>query len=272
MKSDFLIAAQTRDDLAPWEVGKKILSVLFSEPKLTPERVATFGEVTKSHGLNIIDIEDCRALWASKATMRVGGSQYEVVEDFHWKRDKVAKSQGAVTFPSTNARGVKRSGSIFFRSQYRREIDWSLLFRAWCETASPFAAIIHPFIGEDGPRKGDKDIREYSYEEEVSQQAWSRFLSGEFYCEFRAGGTNSLVSGLTNLGWASWFGKEYASEVDQQAISSAGFPIFKIGCGYLVQLTNQPNDVIGDYPAFSKLRSRLKSLFRPGLFLIEEEP
>ncbi|MGY5810865.1 hypothetical protein ACXHXG_24605 [Rhizobium sp. LEGMi198b] len=272
MKPDFLITVQTREDLVPWEVGKKILSMLFSETKLIPERVATFGEVTKSHGLNIVDIEDCRALWASKAMMRAGGSQYEVIEDFHWKRDKVAKSQGAVTFTSINAKGVKRPGSIFFQSQYRREIDWILLFLAWCETVSPFAAVLHPFIAEDGPRKGNTNIREYSYKEEISHQAWSRFLSGEFHCEFRAGEMNSLVSGLTNLGWASWFGEEYAKEVDQQAISSAGFPVFKIGCGYLVQLTSHPNDVIGDYPAFSRLRAHLKSLFRPGLFLIEDEP
>jgi len=263
---------QTGTDLSSWEVGWKILSKVFSDKKLLPERVATFGEVTNSHGLNVVDVEDCRELWASKAMMRAGGSQYEVMEDFHWKRAKIAKSQGTVTFTSISTKGIKRPGSIFFQSKYRPEIDWSGLFRIWCETVSPIAAVLHPLVTQDGPKKSEKDIREYSYEEEISQQAWSRFLSGQSYCEFRAGERNSLVSGLTNIGWASWFGEEYAKEVNQPAISSAGFPIFKIGTGYLIQLSDHIDDVIGDYPAFSRRRARLKSLFRSDLFLIKEEP
>lgn len=137
---------------------------------------------------------------------------------------------------------------------------------------SPFGAILHPSINKDGPPKSTRDIREYSFAEEVLQQAWSRFLGGSLYCEFRAGELNSFVSGLTNLGWASWFGGEYAKEINEETISAAGFPIQKIGDGYLVQVTENINDVVDDFRMFSNRRAELKSLFRDGLFMIKEEP
>jgi len=272
MTYDMLIKIQTRTDLSSWVVGKKILSRVFSEPKLIPQRAATFGEVTVSHGFSVVHIEDCGKHWASKAMMRSNGTQSEFIKDFHWKRNRAARSAGTVTFTDKDLRGELLEGSLLFESEYRKEIDWIGLFRNWCEITSPFAAVFHPLIAKDGPARNRKDVREYSHEEEVLYNAWFSFSVGTLYCEFRAGDMNSLVSGLTNLGWATWFGEELAGNVDMQLFSSAGFPVEKIGNGYLVRLTEQIGGVIGNYPLFSERRAALKSLFRPGLFLIGEEP
>lgn len=272
MKCDVQLEIQTNADLTSWAVGERILSPLFCNAKLTPQKAAIFGDVTAKYGFDVENIEDCKEHWASKAEMRHDGSLSEFNADFNWKRRKIAKSQGYVTFSNTNRRGKKIPARVWFRSQYRKEIDWAGLFVNWCEITAPFAAILHPLVSMDRPKRNDKDVRDYNYEEDVFEQAWSRFLSGTFYCEFRAGELNSMVSGLTNLGWASWFGDDFAKEVNEKAIAAAGFPIQKIGNGYLVQVTEDINDVCDDFPKFSKRRAELKALFRDDLFLIKEEP
>ena len=70
----------------------------------------------------------------------------------------------------------------------------------------------------------------------------------------------------------TFYGDKFAKEVDEKSIAAAGFPIQKIGNGYLVQVTENINDVVNDFPMFSKRRAELKSLFRDGLFLIKDEP
>jgi|GEM_PF-1046825 len=272
MKCDIQLEIQTNADLTSWAIGERILSPLFNDVKLTPQKAAIFGEVTPKYGFEVENIEDCKEHWASKAEMRHDGSLIEFNTDFNWKRYRLAKSQGYVTFASTNRWGRKFPARVWFRSQCRKEIDWAGLFVNWCEITAPFAALLHPQVSMDRPKKNDNDVRDYSYDEEVSQQAWSRFLTGEFYCEFRAGELNSKVSGLTNLGWASWFGDDLAKEVDEKSIAAAGFPIQKIGNGFFVQVTENINDVVNDFPMFSKRRAELKSLFRDGLFLIKDEP
>ncbi|QSB45844.1 hypothetical protein IDJ81_07120 [Tsuneonella flava] len=272
MKYDLLIKVQTHADLTSWTVGEKILSPLFEDGRLVPERAATFGEVSASHGFDVDGIMECRAHWASQAVMRANGTSDVFPEDFHWRRRKVAKSQGYVSFAETNARGKKIPARVLLQSQYRKEIDWAGLFVNWCDIATPFAAILHPLTAQDSPRKNNKDVGNYSYDEDVYQQAWSRFLGGEFYCEFRAGELNSLVSGLTNLGWGSFFGGDFSTEVDEAKIVAAGFPVRKIGDGYLVQVTENISDVLDDFALFSKRRAELKSLFRDGLFMIKDEP
>ena len=256
MKYDLVLKLQTNSDFTSWEVGGKLLSGIFSEARLAPQKVATFGEVTAGHGHDVDCFKNCKPYWASKATIRIGGSQRDIIEDFHWKRQKVTKSQGYVKFTSTNVRNKTLPGWITLYSQYRKEIDWAGLFVNWCEIVSPFAAILHPAISKDGPEKSSKDIRDFTREENIQQNAWSRFLGGELYCEFRAGELNSLVTGLTNLGWASWFGGEFAKEVDEAAIADAGFPIQRIGDGYLIQVTEDIHDVINDCatPTFRSAR------------------
>ncbi|MCX8281900.1 hypothetical protein OSJ77_17040 [Phyllobacterium sp. 0TCS1.6C] len=272
MNHELVFELQTNADLTPWPVGQDLLSQVFAEPKLRPQRIATFGEVSARHGLDIAGIEDCRDHWANRATLRVNGSLSEFHQDFHWKRRMVPRSQGSVSFSTTNIYGEMLPARIWFQSQFDKNIDWIGLFGSWCELTSPFAALLHPLSLTDGPEVSSKDVTDYTYEEGVQQKAWSRYLGGELYSEFRAGELNSLVSGLTNLGWASWFGPRFAMEVDELAIAGAGFPIHKIGDAYLVQLTDDISDVANDLCLFSMRRAKLKSLFRDNLFLITDEP
>lgn len=272
MRYDLQIYIQTRKDLSSWEIGHAILSVPFSQAELAPQRVATLGEVTSSHGHNVESIRECEPHWGLKGTFRFEGAPRDLILPFNWKRKNAAKSQGDVSFSSVNNISLKYNSKISFDAKYKKGVDWLGLFRGWCEIASPFAAILHPFILDDGLKGKPKSVMEYSNEEDFLEQAWSRFLHGSLYTQFRFGELNSLRSGLTNLGWASWFGDEFADEVDEPAISAAGFPVSKIGNGYLVQVTNQMEDVKGNFPLFSKRRAELKSLFRPGLFMIADEP
>ncbi|WP_114391082.1 hypothetical protein [Notoacmeibacter marinus] len=272
MQNKLVAKIQTLNDIHSWDVGGSLLQSVFKVEKLKPQRVATFGEVTAKHGFHVETLGDCQSHWARKATMRLDESPREFFQSFHWRRVKVAKSQGTVTFPSDNLKGTRLSGGLFFESQFKKEIDWIGIFSIWCSILTPYGAILHPAIDMEQPVRNGRDVREYTLNEEINQNAWSRFSTGTFHCEFRAGELNSLFSGFTNLGWASFFGGEYAHEVAAAAISAAGFPVQSIGDGYLVQVTEDINDVINDFTMFLKLRAELKSLFRDGLFLIKDEP
>lgn len=271
MNYDLVMNFVTTNDLSDWSVGKEILSNVFNEPKLTPQRIATFGEVTGKHGIDVADLSDCQKYWANIGTSTFNGVSDSFLLDFHWKRKGTIKSQGSVVFP--HIRGNTSTASrISFDSKFRKDVDWLTLFQTWVEVTSPITAVFHPFIGEDRPAKINKNLLEYSFKEDILEEAWSRFLTGEVYTKFRAGELNSLVSGLTNLGWATYLGGEFAQEVDEQVILSAGFKLTKIGAGYMIQVTETLNDIVGEYSRFSAERSRLKTLFRPGLFLIDDEP
>jgi hypothetical protein len=272
MTYDVQIEIQTRKDLSSWETGHAILSVPFSQTGLAPQRVATLGEVTPRHGHNVESIEECEPHWGIKTILRSEGTAHDFTLPFNWKRKNSLKSYGDVDFSILNNILLRYPATISFCSKYKKGIDFLFLFRNWCEVTSPFAAILHPFFLEDGLKENPKSVMEYNNEEDFLEQAWSRFLHGSLYAQFRFGEMNSLRSGLTNLGWASWFGDEFADEVDERAISAAGFPVSRIGNGFLVQVTKQIEDVKGNFPLFSRRRAELKSLFRPGLFMIADEP
>ncbi|WP_349295668.1 hypothetical protein ABEB22_14330 (plasmid) [Thioclava sp. 'Guangxiensis'] len=273
MKTDLVIAIKTQKDLTSWEDGERLLSAVFSEPKLVPQRVATFSEVSSRNGSDVSALADCRAHCALKATIEAKGAKSEFTQDFHWLRKQVAKSQGAITFASaTKLLALPQFSRINFWAQYRPDVDWAGLFREWCRQTQPYAAMLHPLVLHDGPNVGAPRSEVWRGVDELQQKAWSRFLCGSFFTEFRAGDLNSQYSGLTNPGWASWFGGPYAQEVDIAALRSAGFPVEKIGSGYFVQLTAQLGEVASDFGLFSRRRAALKGLFRPKLFMIEGEP
>lgn len=270
MKADLIANIQTINDISAWKVGEQILTPVFLSEKLKPQRVATFGEVSAKHGVDINELNDCQIHWGLKASMRVSGVRTEIFEGFNWKRTKSARSQGNVNFPSYGSKGQILSGGLYFGSQFRRDIDWCTIFETWCLALQPYGAILHPAINLEQLPENSKDIRDYSLDEEISQRAWSFFSIGNLHCKFKAGELNTLFSGLTNLGWATYFGEEYAHEVNQSVISNAGFPVKKIGSGYLVQVTEDINDVINNFTMFCKRRSELKTLFKKDLFLIKE--
>jgi hypothetical protein len=90
---------------------------------------------------------------------------------------------------------------------------------------------------------------------------------------FLYGGFNaSLEPDVPNAAWAMAYGDEFAEKVDAERIAAAGFPIEKIGNAWLVRITENIQDVLDDFPRFSKRRAELKTLFPENFFLIKEEP
>lgn len=90
------------------------------------------------------------------------------------------------------------------------------------------------------------------------------FMSGPSQPEMRYG--------LTNLGWANVFSEEYAAEVDEDRLRAHGFAVEAVPRGKLFTVTDNLFDVVNDFATFSRRRAELKSLFRPGLFQITDEP
>lgn len=266
MKYDLVSDLVFETDIGEWEFGKRLLSGVFGIPKLSPQRIATFGEVSRRNGTDVTLLDDCEEFWGRQAILSVGNSKTTITEDFHWKRNGRLKSLGVVTFPGRNMLGGRIPGGIFFLAQFGSEPDWLNLFRSWCAVSSSELGGLH-VITEDAARISRAELGD-----EIQIQAWSRFLHGTFKCAFRVGDTNRLISGLTNIGWAMWFGDAYAHEVDERRISGEGFPIEKIGNSYLVRVTDRIEDVVSDFNHFSNRRAKLKSLFREGLFMINEEP
>lgn len=121
MKYDVLINVATRGDLRPWNTGSDLLGQVFSNPRLTPEKIATFGEVTARNGAPVEALQDCKPSWGAEGSMRINGTDVPLIQDFSWKRGKVAKSLGVVTFPADNMKGERITGGVLFQSQFRAE-------------------------------------------------------------------------------------------------------------------------------------------------------
>jgi hypothetical protein len=132
-----------------------------------------------------------------------------------------------------------------------------------------YAGMFHPFEKYVNNNRGFRSVLSLDEEELIREMALSRYKSGEFYTEFRCGKLNSLMCGLTGLGWATWFGGEFAREVDFNSIKESGFPVFHHDCGYLIQVTENISDVIYNFSFFEERRRELISLFRDDIFLID---
>lgn len=68
------------------------------------------------------------------------------------------------------------------------------------------------------------------------------------------------------------FGADHATDFDAARIRAGGFPVDEIDDVTIIRVTDKLSDVVDDFDYFSRRRAELKSLFRPGLFWITEEP
>ncbi|WZB69753.1 hypothetical protein WJ968_27210 [Achromobacter xylosoxidans] len=85
---------------------------------------------------------------------------------------------------------------------------------------------------------------------------------------FQIGSFNAaLKPDIPNVGWAMFYGNEFAEKVDAEGIFRAGFPIEKMGDGYLVRVTESIQDVARDFELFAERRIELKGFFPGGFFL-----
>ncbi|WP_330208193.1 hypothetical protein [Pseudomonas sp. Z13] len=239
------ISAITSIDTSDWVVGKKVLSV-FSEndSRLIPESLFQWEN-------RISDFESipaCEPYWAQLATMQAQGSKIEFPIGLRWKRKKVVKYDAEISHTHIDLKGERINGSLRMQAQFHKKIDWLNVFRELCLAMKPSYAFMHFFSECEvvGVKSGTPE---------------SYFSSGIVHR-----GT------IPNLGWAVFYGDEFAEAVDAERIAAAGFPIEKIGSGYLVRITEHLQDVVSNFSLFSKRRAELKTLFPEGFFLIQHEP
>ena len=180
--------------------------------------------------------------------MRANGVLSDFYQDFAWRRKRAVKHSGYIAHTSRNIRGQIVPGSANLCSAPSDKVDWYSLFKTWCDIFPPQLGMLHLFT-----------------EPELSPEVQNN--------SFQIGSFNAaLKPDVPNVGWAMFYGDEFANEVDADRIAALGYPIEETGSGYLVRVTSNIEDVTSDFPKFSERRAELKRLFREDFFLVKHEP
>ncbi|GLK50143.1 hypothetical protein GCM10017620_31170 [Brevundimonas intermedia] len=247
-KPTALIAIDTSTDLATPLAGRIFIDELCREPKLTPELVS-WDEKFKDPFISPEHFLE--KWWAQIAVMRAEGEPpFEFYWGPHWKRKSKLASRGYVKYAKTNKFGDRIPGTFWFQSRWERSVNFDQVFDRWASLARANVGMLHLFGEAENPV--------------APTAAESRFQSGSF------GGP--LNPGIPNIGWAMAYGEGYAHEVDVDRIRAHGFPVEVRDGVVVIRVTEQLSDVADDFPRFSRRRAELKSLFRPDLFWIKDEP
>lgn len=246
MKPYVQIAIRTKSETIGWGVGEAFIASLSRDGGvLVPEQVSHNADKFVESFMGMAASEAC---WASKAAIRINGALSDFYQDFAWRRKKKVKGSGSVVHTARNTRGQVVPGAISYRSASSERVDWYSLFKTWCEIFPPQLGMLHLFSEPElGPHEKNNS-----------------FQIGSF--------KSALNPDVPNMGWAMFYGDEFAEEVDFERIAAAGFPIEKLNKGYLVTVTENIQDVASNFSLFSKRRGELKRLFREDFFLIKTEP
>lgn len=244
-KDEIRFSALTSENTTDWSVGRRVLQA-FEEvsSQLVPE---TLYQWENKVGL-FESVEQTEPYWAQMAQMRTNGSLSEFPIGLRWKRSRVVKYEAEISHTDRNIKGNLIEGRLNVHAGVHRKTDWRTLGMKLSEAMNSSVAMVHCFASLDN--------------QECS--------SGSPESDFRS--FVIVNDQLPNLGWGMFLGGNWAEEVDEAAISAAGFPVQKVGSGYWVQVTDDINDVVVNFTMFSKRRAELKSLFRDDLFLIKYEP
>ncbi len=242
MKKPYVqVSIKTRAETIGWDVGSRFFeSLSLNNGVLSPEFVS------KSWGRTTTPFEgksQAGTLWAEKAEMRSNGGYSEFFLDFVWKRKRAVKSSGYVQHTKRNIRNQIVPGGPYLTSAISEKVDWYQLFKVWCEIFPPQLGMLHYFTKP----------------ELAPHQVNDSFQIGSFNA--------ALNPNVPNAGWAMFYGNEFAEKVDADRIARAGFPIEKIGDGYLVRVTEEIQEIVRDFPLFAQRRTELKSLFAEGFFV-----
>ncbi|MDE3811265.1 hypothetical protein I7I49_13380 [Sinorhizobium meliloti] len=244
VKKEVRFFALTRECTTDWSVGRRVLRA-FEEAghQFVPETLYQWEDkigIYKS-------VEQAKPYWAQVAQMRTNGSLLEFPIGLRWKRSRSVKYEAEVSHTGRNSQGNIIEGRLNIYADANGKADWRTLGTRLSEAINSNVAMMHCFASLDN----------------------QACRSGTPESDFRS---FVVVNGqIPNIGWGMFFGGDFSKEVDQNAVSAAGFPIETIGNGYWVQVTEDINDVVHDFAMFSKRRAELKSLFREDLFLIKGE-
>lgn len=246
MKSYIELAIRTKAETVDWRSGERLIeSLCLNGESLLPDLISN----------NVDKISEpfagkasCQNFWASRASIRVNGVSSDFYLDFAWKRRKAVKSTGSVVHTSRNMKGQIVPGSISLHSACSEKVDWYSLFKELCAIFPPQLGMLHIFTL---PELGVNDRS-------------NSFQIGSF--------NSALRPDIPNIGWGMFYGNEFSKEINADKIAASGFPIEEIGDGYLVRVTDSIQDVVNNFSLFSSRRAQLRSMFREGFFLMNDEP
>lgn len=242
-----LISIEWSRDIVSSEIGRRFIEALCAEPHLVPEQLGVAEEFTDPFK-GVDDFVD--NWWAYKDEHRDEHGHYVRYTGPDWRRRSALASQGDVHHGSINIKNQRSPSRLWFRARWDRQCDFSRLFREWLALAPADVAMLHVFTEPEQGRP--------------TSQAEGSFQRGSF------GGP--MKPGLPNIGWGMAYGKAYASEIAEARIRAAGFSVEQQDGVSVVRVTENLSDVVDDFEQFSRRRAELKSLFRPDLFWITEEP
>ncbi|MCC7633268.1 hypothetical protein [Stenotrophomonas rhizophila] len=238
------IAIRTSTDSTELTRGQAMIAIL-SRHGLAPEQVSFNPDRFKEEYDGEAALEKW---WAAMATVRSRGRTYESPMSFAWRRKKVVKSSGYVTHRVLNDAGELVPADVGVTAQWDSRVDWRSVFRELINIFPPQIAMLHLFTSSELGRRGP----------------WSSFEIGSFGA--------ALDPQPPNLAWSMFFGEKFSKEGNRDQIRDAGFKVDELLDGYLIELTGELGDVGKDFENFSTRRAMLKSLYRPGMFRIDEEP
>jgi hypothetical protein len=231
-----------------WSIGRKVLSAFCeTDERLIPEYLyqweTRIGEFET--------IEQCEPHWAGIARSRINGSLLEFPIGLGWRRKKAVRYQAEIKHSQTNVHGRWLGGGLSVYAAPHKAVDWLPIFRRVRNALTPTFGLLHYFTPiEDTGRPGTAE----------------GYFSGGIIP------SKGMPERIPNIGWATFFGGEFAKDVKAEQIAEAGFAIEKVGDGYLARITDNINDVADNYPHFSKQRAELKKLFPDDFFLVKDEP
>ena len=243
------ISVVTRRETTSWDFGRQFLhSLCLVDEKLTPEIISN-GE---PHERPFVSIDGSQEFWSPVVVVRSPSmGRFEVHSDFFWKRNRVVKCRGAMRHTFTNKLGKLSLGHILLRAHPDRTVDWLALLRVFCDLSRPKYGILYLLT-----------------EIELTEAT----LKSPAYL-FKSGAPGWAVeSSVPNLGWANYFGDEFAAAVDVAQLKAQSVATERIGDGYLFTVTDSLFDVRDDFAKFSARRALLRRQFADGFFQIRDEP
>ena len=260
-KAAFMKKSEIRISIVPlisttdWSIGKQLLETFAAvDERLLPERISNIEPVRTAFE----SIEACEPCWMATGTIFGPQGPRVFQHNFSWKRARAVKSNGYVIKPMRILSGELKLGWFTFSAAPDKKVDWEMLFKRLCRLLNPKFATLHLLTERES-------VSGVFGQEAINSMAANDFVMGS--------PDAALTSrGIPNLTWATYFGKHYEQEVNSSLIASQGYDVEQIGEGQLVKVTENLFDVANNFEYFSSQRAALKKLFRPGLFMIENEP
>lgn len=244
-----MIAINTYAETESETFGRSFIRSLCDEdPRLIPERLST----TESYKDPFLGIDDFVAnWWAMPVKTTVDGqARPDSFDGAAWIRRSSLVSRGYIDHGLIDMKYHKYPSRLWYECRWANDLDFNHLFESWVQLSHADVGMLHLFT--------EPELQWQDCDADMS------FMLGSF------GGL--AKPGIANIGWAMAYGKGHVHEVDVERVKAASFPVVEIDGVVVVRVTESLADVVNDFDRFSRRRAELKTLFRPDLFWITEEP